>query len=121
MRLGKYLIAADATMTLTKADLSEQLVDGLGLNRREAREMVEAFFEEISAGLEDGEGVKLSGFGHFALRDKPARPGRNPKTGVEIPNSARRVVTFHANIKLKLAVDVGVSRPNAECRKTGLA
>ena len=109
MRLGKYLIAADATMTLTKADLSEQLVDGIGLNRREAKEMVDAFFEEISAGLENGEAVKFSGFGHFTLRDKPARPGRNPKAGVEIPISARRVVTFHASIKLKLAVFIRIN------------
>ena len=93
-------------MTLTKAELSEQLVEGLGLNRREAKEMVESFFEEISATLEAGEEVKLSGFGVFTLRDKPERPGRNPKTGEDIPIHARRVVTFHASQMLKEAVSV---------------
>lgn len=89
------------TMTLTKADLADLLFDKVGLNKREAKDMVEAFFEEIRASLEEGDTVKLSGFGNFQLRDKPQRPGRNPKTGEEIPISARRVVTFHASQKLK--------------------
>jgi len=92
-------------MTLTKADLSEILSDKVGLNQRESKEMVEAFFKEIADCLERGEEVKLAGFGVFNMRDKPERPGRNPKTGEEIPISARRVVTFHASGCLKDAVD----------------
>lgn len=88
-------------MTLTKADLAETLFDKVGLNQRESKEMVEAFFKEVSDCLERGEEVKLAGFGVFNMRDKPERPGRNPKTGVEIPISARRVVTFHASGCLK--------------------
>jgi integration host factor subunit alpha len=91
--------------TLTKAELAELLFERLGLNRREAKDMVEAFFEEIRTALEANETVKLSGFGNFQLRDKPQRPGRNPKTGEEIPISARRVVTFHPSQKLKSKVE----------------
>ena len=87
--------------TLTKAELAEMLFEQVGLNKREAKDMVETFFNEIRGALERGESVKLSGFGNFQLRDKPQRPGRNPKTGEEIPISARRVVTFHASQKLK--------------------
>src|SRR5438874_12364502 len=93
------------TMTLTKAELADLLFEKVGLNKREAKDMVEAFFEEIRGALERGESVKLSGFGNFQLRDKPQRPGRNPKTGEEIPISARRVVTFHASQKLKAMVE----------------
>jgi integration host factor subunit alpha len=92
-------------MTLTKAELADLLFQKVGLNKREAKDMVEAFFEEIRARLERGEDVKLSGFGNFNLRDKPQRPGRNPKTGDEIPISARRVVTFHPSAKLKHIVE----------------
>jgi len=81
------------------------LFEKVGLNKREAKDMVESFFEEIRLSLEKGEGVKLSGFGNFELRDKPERPGRNPKTGEEIPITARRVVTFHASQKLKSLVE----------------
>lgn len=88
-------------MTLTKAELSDLLHEKVGLNQREAKEMVEVFFEEIRVRLERNESVKLSGFGNFQLRDKPQRPGRNPKTGEDIPISARRVVTFHPSQKLK--------------------
>ena len=91
--------------TLTKAELVDVLFDQVGLNKREARDMVETFFEEINLALERGETVKLSGFGNFQLRDKPQRPGRNPRTGEEIMISARRVVTFHASLKLKALVD----------------
>ncbi len=91
---------ADA-FTLTKAELAEMLFERVGLNKREAKDMVETFFDEIRGALERGGCVKLSGFGNFQLRDKPQRPGRNPKTGEEIPISARRVVTFHASQKLK--------------------
>ena len=90
---------------LTKADLAEMLFDELGLNKREAKEIVESFFEEIRSSLESNELVKLSGFGNFELRDKNTRPGRNPKTGEEIPISARRVVTFKPGQKLKARVE----------------
>lgn len=92
-------------MTLTKAELSDLLFNKVGLNKREAKDMVEAFFEEIRAKLEQKEEVKLSGFGNFNIRDKLQRPGRNPKTGEEIPISARRVVTFHPSAKLKTLVE----------------
>ncbi|MEO1957497.1 MAG: integration host factor subunit alpha [Methylophilaceae bacterium] len=92
-------------MTLTKADLADLLFERVGLNKREAKDMVEAFLEELRFALERGESVKLSGFGNFELREKPERPGRNPKTGEEIPISARRVVTFHASQKLKSKVE----------------
>ena len=92
-------------VTLTKAELADLMFEKVGLNKREAKDMVEAFFEEIRGALERGESVKLSGFGNFQLRDKPQRPGRNPKTGEEIPISARRVVTFHASQKLKAMVE----------------
>ena len=92
-------------MTLTKAELADLLFEQLGLNKREAKDMVERFFEEIRISLETGDSVKLSGFGNFQLRKKPQRPGRNPKTGEEIPITARRVVTFHASQKLKTLVE----------------
>ena len=88
-------------MTLTKAELAEIIFDKVGLNKTEAKEMVEAFFEEIRASLEKGESVKLSGFGNFELRSKTERPGRNPKTGEDVTISARRVVTFRAGNKLR--------------------
>ena len=92
-------------MTLTKADLADLLFEQVGLNKREAKDMVEAFFEELRSALENGDSVKLSGFGNFELRQKAERPRRNPKTGEEIPISARRVVTFHASQKLKSKVE----------------
>ena len=92
-------------MALTKADMAEKLFEDLGLNKREAKELVELFFEEIRAALENGRQVKLSGFGNFDLREKNQRPGRNPKTGEEIPISARRVVTFRSGQKLKARVE----------------
>lgn len=91
--------------TLTKAEVSDILFENLGLNKRESKDMVEAFFVEIAETLSEGQWVKLSGFGNFQLRDKPQRPGRNPKTGEEIPISARRVVTFHPSQKLKDEVE----------------
>ena len=90
---------------LTKAEMSEKLFDELGLNKREAKEVVELFFEEVRSSLEVNEQVKLSGFGNFDLRDKSQRPGRNPKTGEEIPITARRVVTFRPGQKLKARVE----------------
>jgi integration host factor subunit alpha len=97
--------------TLTKAELAELLFEQVGLNKREAKDMVETFFDEIRNALERGESVKLSGFGNFQLRDKPQRPGRNPKTGEEIPITARRVVTFHASQKLKSMVEISGKAP----------
>ena len=91
--------------TLTKAELAELLFERVGLNKREAKDMVDTFFEEIRFALQRGDSVKLSGFGNFQLRDKPQRPGRNPKTGEAIPITARRVVTFHASQKLKAIVE----------------
>ncbi len=93
-------------MALTKADLVEKLLDDAGLNKRDAKVLVDQFFEEIKTALEAGAAVKLSGFGNFDLRDKKQRPGRNPKTGVEIPITARRVVTFKPGQKLKAKVEV---------------
>jgi len=92
-------------MALTKAAIAEHLFEELGLNKREAKEVVEMFFEEIRVALEQGYQVKLSGFGNFDLREKRQRPGRNPKTGEEIPISARRVVVFRPGQKLKSKVE----------------
>jgi integration host factor subunit alpha len=92
-------------MALTKAEMAERLFLEVGLNKREAKEFVDAYFEVVREALEKGEQVKLSGFGNFDLRQKNQRPGRNPKTGEEIPISARRVVTFHASQKLKAMVE----------------
>ena len=92
-------------MALTKADMAESLFNELGLNKREARELVDFFYEDLRAALSSGEQVKLSGFGNFDLRDKNQRPGRNPKTGEEIPITARRVVTFRPGQKLKARVE----------------
>ena len=92
-------------MALTKAEMAERLFLEVGLNKREAKEFVDAYFEEVRGALENGEQVKLSGFGNFDLRLKNQRPGRNPKTGEEIPISARRVVTFRPGQKLKGRVE----------------
>ena len=99
---------------LTKAEMAEQLFEDLGLNKREAKEIVEAFFEEIRQSLENNEQVKLSGFGNFDLRDKRSRPGRNPKTGQDIPISARRVVTFKRGQKLKARVETYAGHADSE-------
>ena len=96
------------TPTLTKADLAELLFDKLGLNKRESKDMVEAFFEIVHGTLARGDDVKLSGFGNFNIRRKAPRPGRNPRTGESIPIKARDVVTFHASNKLKAAVQGNV-------------
>lgn len=92
-------------MALTKAEIAEHLFTDIGLNKREAKEFVDMVFEVIRHALESGEQVKLSGFGNFDLRKKNQRPGRNPKTGEEIPISARRVVTFRPGQKLKMRVE----------------
>lgn len=90
---------------LTKTEIAERLHEDLGFNKREAREIVDLFFEEIRSSLENNEQVKLSGFGNFDLRDKGERPGRNPKTGEEIPITPRRVVTFKPGQKLRARVE----------------
>ncbi len=92
-------------MALTKAEMAEKLYEEVGLNKREAKEFVDAFFDVVREALEKGEQVKLSGFGNFDLRKKNQRPGRNPKTGEEIPTSARRVVTFRPGQKMKVRVE----------------
>ncbi len=92
-------------MALTKADMAESLFNELGLHKNEARELVNSYFEELTASLAVGKQVKLAGFGNFDLRDKSARPGRNPKTGEEIPITARRVVTFRPGEKLRARVE----------------
>ena len=92
------------TPTLTKAELAEMLFDRLGLNKRESKDMVEAFFEIVHGSLVQGQDVKLSGFGNFNVRRKAPRPGRNPRTGESIPIKARQVVTFHPSLKLKAQV-----------------
>lgn len=92
-------------MALTKAELADNLFDKLNVSKREAKELIELYFEEIRGALESGEQVKLSGFGNFDLRDKSSRPGRNPKTGEDIPISARRVVTFKPGQKLKTRIE----------------
>ncbi|AEG32183.1 integration host factor subunit alpha [Thiomicrospira cyclica] len=91
--------------TLTKADMAEKLADMYGFNKRESKDLVEQFFNEISEVLVSGECVKISGFGNFELRDKASRPGRNPRTGEEVAISARRVVTFKPGQKLRIQVD----------------
>lgn len=88
-------------MTITKDSLVEMIHNEIGLNKREAKELIESFFEQIKKSLEEGNDIKLSGFGNFNLRDKAPRPGRNPKTGEEVTISSRRVVTFKSGLKLK--------------------
>ncbi|NEN76559.1 integration host factor subunit alpha [Pelistega sp. NLN82] len=98
--------------TLTKADLAELLFDYVGLNKREAKDIVDTFFDQIRESLASGDAVKLTGFGNFQVRDKPSRPGRNPKTGEVIPIEARRVVTFHASQKLKAIIEESSDMPH---------
>lgn len=99
-------------MTLTKAELAESLITQVGINKKDAKELVDILFEEMRLALERGEAVKISGFGNFELRDKNQRPGRNPKTGEDVAISARRVVTFKVGQKLKARVEnPGVEPP----------
>jgi integration host factor subunit alpha len=102
--LQRGLLQSIETPTLTKAELAEMLFDRLGLNKRESKDMVEAFFEIVHGSLVQGQDVKLSGFGNFNVRRKAPRPGRNPRTGESIPIKARQVVTFHPSLKLKAQV-----------------
>ena len=100
-------------MALTKAEMAERLYEDVGLNKREAKEFVDAFFDALREALEHGRQVKLSGFGNFDLRRKNQRPGRNPKTGQEIPISERTVVTFRPGQKLKERVEAYVGPAHA--------
>ncbi|MEO7850852.1 MAG: integration host factor subunit alpha [Rubrivivax sp.] len=100
-RASRVLLPSIETPTLTKAELSDLLFERLGLNKRESKDMVEAFFDIVNSALVSGNDVKLSGFGNFNIRRKAPRPGRNPRTGEAIPIKARNVVTFHASHKLK--------------------
>lgn len=102
------------TPTLTKAQLAEKLFDNIGLNKRETKDMVDAFFDLIVKELKEGRDVKISGFGNFQLRSKSPRPGRNPRTGELISIEARRVVTFHASHKLKAVVQGDESVADAD-------
>jgi integration host factor subunit alpha len=92
------------TPALTKAQFAQLLFEQIGLNKRESKDMVDAFFDLVSGSLVEGQDVKISGFGNFQIRTKAARPGRNPRTGELIPIEARRVVTFHASHKLKESI-----------------
>ena len=92
------------TPALTKAQLAEMLFEQIGLNKRESKDMIEAFFDLMSESLVEGNDVKISGFGNYQIRTKAPRPGRNPRTGEAIPIAARRVVTFHASHKLKAQI-----------------
>jgi integration host factor subunit alpha len=98
---GSIALSTLETPTLTKAELAELLFERLGLNKRESKDMIDAFFDLIHATLAEGTDVKVSGFGNFSIRRKAPRPGRNPRTGETIPIKARSVVTFHASHKLK--------------------
>jgi integration host factor subunit alpha len=97
----EFTVESLETPALTKAQLADLLFDNIGLNKRESKDMIDAFFELIAASVVDGTDVKISSFGNFQIRTKAPRPGRNPRTGEAIPIEARRVVTFHASHKLK--------------------
>ena len=97
----EFAIESLETPALTKAHLADLLFEQIGLNKRESKDMIDAFFDQISEQLVEGTDVKISGFGNFQIRTKAPRPGRNPRTGEAIPIDARRVVTFHASHKLK--------------------
>jgi integration host factor subunit alpha len=96
-----FTVESLETAALTKAQLSDLLFEKIGLNKRESKDMVDAFFELVANSLVEGEDVKITGFGNFQIRTKAPRPGRNPRTGESIPIESRRVVTFHASHKLK--------------------
>jgi len=104
-----FTLEALETPALTKAHLAELLFEQIGLNKRESKDMVEAFFELVSTSLIEGTDVKISGFGNFQIRVKAPRPGRNPRTGEAIPIGARRVATFHASAKLKEQIQGGMA------------
>lgn len=107
--MGEGELPETDASALTKAQLAELLYEQIGLNKRESKDMVDAFFDQVSEHLIQGEDVKISGFGNFQIRTKAPRPGRNPRTGEPVAIEARRVVTFHASPKLKDAVQAGAS------------
>jgi integration host factor subunit alpha len=108
-----FTLEALETPALTKAHLAELLFEQIGLNKRESKDMVEAFFELMSTSLIEGTDVKISGFGNFQIRMKAPRPGRNPRTGEAIPIGERRVATFHASAKLKDQIQNGGQTPES--------
>ena len=110
-RTDAVILPSLETPTLTKAELAELLFDRIGLNKRESKDMIDAFFDLISASLVEGKDVKISGFGNFQIRVKAPRPGRNPRTGESVPIKARNVVTFHSSHKLKAIVQGDIPPP----------
>ena len=106
--MDPVILPSIETPTLTKADLAELLFERLGLNKRESKDMIDAFFDLVTTSLVEGTDVKISGFGNFQIRTKAPRPGRNPRTGEPVAIEARRVVTFHASPKLKEQVQAAV-------------
>ena len=104
IRTDTVILPSLETPTLTKAELADLLFERIGLNKRESKDLVEAFFDLLHEALVSGSEVKLSGFGNFVIREKGSRPGRNPRTGESIPIKARNVVTFHSSHKLKAIV-----------------
>ena len=110
-RSDAVILPSLETPTLTKAELAELLFDRIGLNKRESKDIVEAFFDLLHEALVKGNEVKLSGFGNFTIRGKGSRPGRNPRTGESVPIKARNVVTFHSSHKLKAIVQGDIPPP----------
>src|SRR3984885_12175119 len=110
-RTDTVILPSLETPTLTKAELAELLFDRIGLNKRESKDIVEAFFDLLHEALVKGNEVKLSGFGNFTIREKGSRPGRNPRTGESVPIKARNVVTFHSSHKLKAIVQGDIPPP----------
>jgi integration host factor subunit alpha len=110
-RNDSVILPSLETPTLTKAELAELLFDRIGLNKRESKDIVEAFFDLLHEALVKGTEVKLSGFGNFSIREKGSRPGRNPRTGESVPIKARNVVTFHSSHKLKAIVQGEIPPP----------
>ena len=106
----EFTLESLETPALTKAALADMLYDNIGLNKREAKDMVDALFDLITEQLVSGEDVKITGFGNFQIRSKSPRPGRNHRTGEDVPIAAKRVVTFHASPKLKDQVQARVAR-----------
>jgi len=109
--IEEFAVRSLETPALTKAQLAELLFEQIGLNKRESKDMIDAFFDLVSDSLVEGNDVKISGFGNFQIRTKAPRPGRNPRTGEAIPIKARRVVTFHASHKLKAIVQGDIPPP----------
>ena len=107
-----FTVESLETAALTKAQLADLLFQQIGLNKRESKDMVEAFFDLVANSLVDGQDVKISGFGNFQIRSKPPRPGRNPRTGEAVPIESRRVVTFHSSHKLKELIQGDAELPD---------